>query len=56
MRDNAELDRLMPVSKTITTIVVSFLFRTSYFTGIIILSYVSRRHSSKKTRNNILLT
>ena len=40
-KDNAGLYRFIPDSKTITIIIVSFLFYTSYFTGIItILSYV----------------
>ena len=40
-KDNAGLYRFIPDSKTITIIVVSFLFYASYFTGIItILSYV----------------
>ena len=34
MKDNAGLYRFIPDSKTITIIVVSFLFYTSYFTGI----------------------
>ena len=33
-KDNAGLYRFIPDSKTITIIVVSFLFYTSYFTGI----------------------
>ena len=39
-KDNAGLYRFVPDSKTTTIIVVSFLFYTSHFTGIIILSYV----------------
>ena len=39
-KDNVGLYRFIPDSKTITIIVVSFLFYTSYFTGITILSYV----------------
>ena len=39
-KDNAGLYRFIPDSKTITIIVVSFLFYTSYFTGMAILSYV----------------
>ena len=40
-KDNARLYyRFIPDSKTITIIVVSFLFYASYFTGITILSYV----------------
>ena len=35
-----EIYRFIPVYKTITIIVVSLLFYTSYFTGITILSYV----------------
>ena len=33
-KDNAGLYRFIPDSKTITIIVVSFLFYTLYFTGI----------------------
>ena len=39
-KDNAGLYRFVPDSKTTTIIVVSFLFYTSHFTGITILSYV----------------
>ena len=39
-KDNAGLDRYFSDCKTITIIVVSFLFYTSYFTGMAILSYV----------------
>ena len=37
---NAGLYRFIPVTKTITIIVVIFLFYTSYFTGRTILIYV----------------
>ena len=36
-KDNAGFYRFIPDSRTITIIVVSFLFYTSYFTGITIL-------------------
>ena len=39
-KDNAGLYRYFSDCKTITIIVVSFLFDTSYFTGMAILSYV----------------
>ena len=39
-KDHAGLYRFVPVLKTITIIVVSFLFYKLYFTGITILSYV----------------
>ena len=49
-KDNAGLYRFISASKTITTIVVSFLFYKSYFTGITILvMFWPRRHSSKKS-------
>ena len=41
---------LIPDSKTITIIVVSFLFYTSYFTGITILVMSKPRKHSKKKR------
>ena len=43
--DNAGFYRFIPDSRTITIIVVSFLFYTSYFTGITVLGtghYLSR--------------
>ena len=48
-KENAGFYRFIPDSRTITIIVVSFLFYASYFTGITILvMFQPRRHSSKK--------
>ena len=44
---------LIPDSRTITIIVVSFLFYTSYFTGITILVMSKPRKQSKKKGKNI---
>ena len=49
-KDNAGLYRFIPDSKTITIIVVSFLFYTPYFTGITILVMSKPRKHSKKKR------
>ena len=50
-KDNAGFYRFIPDSRTITIIVVSFLFYISYFTGITILvMFQPRRHSSKKKK------
>ena len=56
-KDNAELYRFIPDSKTITIIVVSFLFYTSYFPGITILSYVLASQTQReKADKNIQFT
>ena len=48
-KDNVGFYRFIPDSETVTIIVVSFLFHTSYFTGTTILvMFWPRRHSSKK--------